>query len=201
MITVFKANLKRQISTCLKAGTSFQCSTFHHSTIIQQRKQDFEDFDDGLVDHQPQDYGPNSLPNLDMFDVLAKPPNNIDSVLENGFALSSGIQITSPNAKNEPIGMILIGGTALKWNLADLNEKDKCVVKGLDKGIVEIDEDALGLFRLIHPKPDLVVFGLGKKARILGPKTRNFLAGLGLRLEISNTVCIIRSFKTQHDTI
>lgn len=120
-----------------------------------------------------------TLEDHDIYDDLAPPLNNIDGVLENGFKLASGRQVLSKN-QDSPRGLVLVGSEAFEVNLEG-------GLKGLDKGMVEIEKDVLGVFSLVYPKPELLVMGLGAKSRILGPNTSKYLHGLGIQLQVSNT--------------
>jgi NADH dehydrogenase [ubiquinone] 1 alpha subcomplex assembly factor 3 len=120
-----------------------------------------------------------TLEDHDIYDDLAPPLNNIEGVLENGFKLASGRQVLSKD-ENSPRGLVLVGSEAFEVNLQD-------GLKGLDKGMVEIEKDVLGIFNLVHPKPEMLVVGLGAKSRILGHNTSKYLHSLGFQLQVSNT--------------
>lgn len=109
------------------------------------------------------------------------PPNNINSLLLNGFKLDNGYRIVTESLEY-PKGLLLLGHEAFQLNL------DDTMVKGLALGRVEFDtEKVLGVFDLVHPKPELIVVGLGKKSRILGPESQNKFKNLGLQVDVSAT--------------
>lgn len=108
------------------------------------------------------------------------PPNNISSVLKNGFKLDNGARVVSESVEH-PKGLLLIAHEAFVLDLSDH-------VIGLQSGRVELEpSELLGAFEVVHPKPELLVLGLGAKSRILGPKTHKFLRELGMQVDVSTT--------------
>lgn len=142
---------------------------------------------------------PNKVPRSEPIDVLANAPkktntiedfniadqvtpaNNIESVTSNGFVLTSGARIESkPGALK---GLILLGREAFVVNMDDDS------VKGIQSGRVELDKDKLlAIFDVVHPKPELLVLGLGGKSRILGQATKNYFVSRGMQTEIGTTL-------------
>lgn len=120
-----------------------------------------------------------NISDYDMYDELAKPLNNIETVLKDGFKLASDHQVVSPDP-NSPQGLVLIGSESFKVDLTG-------AIENLDKGIVDISPEALSIFEVVDPIPELLVVGLGGKSRILGQKTSAYLHSLGMQLQVSNT--------------
>ncbi|ANB12618.1 Uncharacterized protein C3orf60-like protein [Sugiyamaella lignohabitans] len=124
-----------------------------------------------------------NLSDYNLYSELEPPANNVDSVTDNGFLLSTGGKIESTDP-NHPTGLILLGTEAFQVDMSG-------AFTGLDTGIVEISKQIIGIFEVAHPKPEILVVGLGGKSRILGPKTSEYFRSLGMRLQISNTVSSI----------
>lgn len=109
-----------------------------------------------------------------------KPINYIESIKRNGFHLASNILITSPNEKGNVVGTLLVDTESFEVDLANCYK----LVNGF---IVDFDEEqVLLVFGKLHPKPELLVVGLGKQLRVLAEANRRFLSGLGMQLEVSS---------------
>lgn len=121
----------------------------------------------------------NTIEDYTVYDV-EPPPNNVDSITDDGFVLANGARISSTN--EAPVGVILLGHEAYQVDL-------KGAITGLDSGRVEFDLDRImGVFQVVNPKPELLVLGLGGKSRILGPKTQTFIRQLGMQTQIGTTL-------------
>lgn len=111
-----------------------------------------------------------------------KPINYIESVKSNGFYLFNNYLITSPDIKsNNEIGLLLLNSETFEIEL--------------NKNLINIEKDwyvkfnnneLLNIFELIHPKPEILVIGLGKKSRMLSIENRQKLTNLGIQLEVSD---------------
>ncbi|ODV65446.1 hypothetical protein HYPBUDRAFT_153755 [Hyphopichia burtonii NRRL Y-1933] len=110
-----------------------------------------------------------------------KPINYIESVKENGFHLANNIMIQSPDKEGNIIGALLIETENIEVNLS--NEGFK-IINGF---MIEFKEEVLGIFEKIHPKPEIVVMGLGGRSRMLSEKNRVYFAKLGIQLEIGDS--------------
>lgn len=111
-----------------------------------------------------------------------KPMNYIESVKKNGFHLANNLLITSPNKAGNEIGTLLLDTESFEVNLADGGYK---FINGFT---VDFDEQTLLLlFEKVHPKPEIVVFGLGKKSRVLSELNKRFMSNLGIQLEIGDS--------------
>ncbi|KAF7879779.1 uncharacterized protein EAF02_007949 [Botrytis sinoallii] len=55
------------------------------------------------------------------------------------------------------------------------------------KGQFECGDEAWGVLRCVWPRPDLLILGLGKDMRPISPKTRAYINGLGIQIEIADT--------------
>ncbi|GEQ66626.1 hypothetical protein JCM33374_g289 [Metschnikowia sp. JCM 33374] len=111
-----------------------------------------------------------------------KPINYIESVKPNGFHLANSVLITSPSENGDVIGTLLLESESFEINLSNGGYK---IVNGF---IVEFNEEQiLGLFSKVHPKPEILVVGLGKKSRVLSEKNRQYLSSLGIQLELGDS--------------
>lgn len=118
----------------------------------------------------------------DVLFFLAKPINYIDTVRHNGFHLSSDILISSPNDNGEEIGAVLLENESYEVNLARGGYK---IVNGFQ---VEFNQQqVLSLFERVHPKPEILVVGLGKESRVLLDANRRFFSGIGIQLEVADS--------------
>lgn len=59
---------------------------------------------------------------------------------------------------------------------------------------VEFPSEVLNVFRLIHPKPEIVVVGLGGRSRLLAEANRRVFLELGISLEVSHTANAVDVF-------
>lgn len=136
-------------------------------------------------DKSPQERFKDSAPKtgtIEDFQLYERqtPPNNISSVLKNGFKLDNGARVISDSVEH-PKGLLLLAHEAFTLDLSDH-------VTGLQSGRVELEpSELLGVFEIVHPKPELLVLGLGGKSRILGPRTHKFLRELGMQVDVSTT--------------
>lgn len=118
-----------------------------------------------------------------------KPINYIESVKENGFHLANNVLITSPNEDGHEVGTLLIDNESIEVDLADGGYK---VVNGF---IIDFNTDqVLSVFSKVHPKPEIVVVGLGKKSRILSEANRKYFSQLGIQLEVGDSNNAARNY-------
>ncbi|KAK6464058.1 hypothetical protein DFJ63DRAFT_311355 [Scheffersomyces coipomensis] len=111
-----------------------------------------------------------------------KPINYIESVKANGFHLTNNLLITSPDKQNNIIGTLMLQSETFEVNLSNGAYE---IINGF---IVEFSEkEILQVFNKIHPKPEILVIGLGKKSRMLSESNRKYLSNLGIQLEISDS--------------
>ncbi|KAK4176211.1 hypothetical protein QBC36DRAFT_329693 [Triangularia setosa] len=128
---------------------------------------------------------PTSAPQTDFssLDVLGNTPvpsTSIDVCHHDGFSLNSGVQITNGN------GALLIGGEAFEWK--PWLTKDGGSKKMINsKWQWEIDPESLGVLRVVWPRPDLLILGVGKFNRPISPKTRQAISEMGMRVEVLDT--------------
>lgn len=117
-----------------------------------------------------------------------KPINYIESVKHNGFYLANNIYISSPDKLGNIIGALLYQTESLEINLTGCYK----LINGF---IVEFDEEEiLQIFTKIHPKPEILCIGLGKKSRMLSESNRKFFSQLGIQLEIGDSNNAAQSF-------
>ncbi|PQE34125.1 DUF498 domain protein [Rutstroemia sp. NJR-2017a WRK4] len=111
---------------------------------------------------------------LDVLGNTPAPSTSIDACLSDGFHLNSGVKVTGGD------GVLLVGGEAFAWRPWRGDVGNKGLVN--EKGQWEVGERAWGLLGRVWPRP-----GLGKEMRPLAPKTRAYIHGLGIRIEIQDT--------------
>lgn len=127
-----------------------------------------------------------NISDFDIYNDLPIPANTVEVVLHNGFRLTSGVRVITEDPVNKPLALLLLGTEAFELDLSAPG-----LVIGLDRGFVTISPKVLGVLEVVHPKPELLVVGLGKKSRLLTPDTRKIITSLGIQIELSTTVCFI----------
>lgn len=120
-----------------------------------------------------------NLAKYDIYALAEKPENNVEMISNDSIVFSNLKVISSPDIKN-PFGALLLSNQIFEINLKGLEFK-------YDGVVVEFDDKILELFELVYPKPELLVAGLGKRMRMLGPKTKERLNKLGIRVEAGDT--------------
>lgn len=126
-----------------------------------------------------------NISDFDIYNELPIPANTVEVVLHNGFRLTSGVRVITEDPVNKPLALLLLGTEAFEINLSEPG-----LIAGLDKGFVTISPEVLRVLEVVHPKPELLVVGLGKKSRLLTPETRKVITSLGIQIELSTTVSI-----------
>ncbi|KAK6203114.1 NADH dehydrogenase 1 alpha subcomplex assembly factor 3 [Scheffersomyces amazonensis] len=110
-----------------------------------------------------------------------KPINYIESVKENGFHLANNLLITSPDKLGNIIGTLLIQSETFEINLSNNGYQ---LINGF---IINFSEEILNVFAKVHPKPEILVVGLGSKSRMLSESNKKFLSRLGIQLEVGDS--------------
>ena len=148
----------------------------------------------------------------DILMYSTKPTNYIESVTKNGFHLSNNLLIesklnkipqigtlnatttTSASKNDSAIGLMLLQSEAfeIKLNSNTINIIDDWYVDFKINTSSSSSNDGDGdsiikIFELIHPKPEILIVGLGKKSRMLSIENKNFFSNLGIQLEITNS--------------
>lgn len=149
----------------------------------------------------------------DILMYSTKPTNYIESVTKNGFHLSNNLLIesklnkipqigtlnatttTSASKNDSAIGLMLLHSEAfeIKLNSNTINIIDDWYVDfKINTSSSSSSNDGDGdsiikIFELIHPKPEILIVGLGKKSRMLSIENKNFFSNLGIQLEITNS--------------
>lgn len=114
--------------------------------------------------------------NLAKYDIYAlsdKPENNVEMISNDSIVFSNLKVVKSPN------GALLLDN--------QIFEIDVSKTKIENDVIVEFDPKVIEILSLVYPKPELVVLGMGKKTRMLGPKSRQGFNELGIRVESGDT--------------
>lgn len=113
--------------------------------------------------HKPtsHDRGPESqedtqtdFASLDVLGNMPAPTTAIDTTLDNGFHLNSGLRITGGD------GLLLVGGEAFSWRpwKAVPGATDDRAAKAAminAKGQFEVDESVWGLLSVVWPRPGM----------------------------------------------
>lgn len=135
----------------------------------------------------------------DILMYSSKPQNYIESIKLNGFHLSNQYFVSSPDSNGDLVGLCLIKSETFEVKLTNKKEKKMNSVKGkgglssgdnciLDNHIVTFTDSILQIFAKVHPKPELVVIGTGKKtSRLLNPENRKWFSNMGIQLEVSDS--------------
>lgn len=111
-----------------------------------------------------------------------KPLNYVESVKPDGFHLANSLYIKSPDSKGNIIGTMLLENETFEINLSS---DGFSIINGF---IIEFNEkQILQIFEKLHPKPEILVVGLGKQARRLSDSNRKYLAKLGIQLEVGDS--------------
>lgn len=126
-----------------------------------------------------------NISDFDIYNDLPTPANTVEVVLHNGFRLTSGVRVITEDPVNKPLALLLLGTEAFEIDLSAPG-----MVQGLDKGFVTLSKEVLSVLEVVHPKPELLVVGLGKKSRLLTPDTRKLITSLGIQIELSTTVSV-----------
>ncbi|ESZ97817.1 DUF498 domain protein [Sclerotinia borealis F-4128] len=173
------------------------------SIPISPNPQPSSPYSSNTYSHAPKthDRGPESeettQTNFETLDVLGNTPSpstSIDACLSDGFHLNSGVKVggdgvfVKGKGWMRGSGVLLVGGEAFGWR-PWVGEGEGEGEKGLvnEKGQFEVGDEAWGVLGCVWPRPDLLVLGLGKEMRPISPKTRAFINGLGIRIEIADT--------------
>ncbi|KGK35773.1 hypothetical protein JL09_g5077 [Pichia kudriavzevii] len=121
-----------------------------------------------------------NLAKYDIYALAEKPENNVEMISDDSIVFSNLKVIRSPNKQQEPIGALLLNNQIFEINLKDTEFHH-------NNAVVELTPKLFDILSLAYPKPELIIAGLGKRTRMLGPKTRESLNKLGIRVETSDT--------------
>ncbi|ODV80672.1 uncharacterized protein CANTADRAFT_339044 [Suhomyces tanzawaensis NRRL Y-17324] len=111
-----------------------------------------------------------------------KPLNYIETVRSDGFYLANHLLITSPDKDGNVIGAAMLQSETFEVNFSNNGYN---IINGF---IVEFNEkEILEIFRKVHPKPEIVVIGLGKKSRMLSESNKKLFSSLGIQLEVGDS--------------
>jgi len=128
---------------------------------------------------------------------MPAPTAAVDACLDDGFHLDNGMKITDGD------GVLLVGGEAFAWRPWNGDAHTGALASGgpgagredgersmgmiNERGQFEIAEQAWGLFRVVWPRPDLLILGLGASVLPISPETKRHINSLGIRVEIQDT--------------
>jgi hypothetical protein len=124
---------------------------------------------------------------------IEEPATSIDACTADGFHLNNGV-VTSGGR-----GVMLLGGEGFvwsPWNLGGGPVGSEPTAKGASKftqflrsqTTLHFPKQAFGLLALLHPKPDLLIFGTGRRLHLLSKETRAYLSEeLGIKVDVMDT--------------
>lgn len=128
---------------------------------------------------------------MDIYANIPTPATSIDACTSDGFHLDNGIKITGY------AGVIVAGGEAWSWrpwmalqsqSTTQATSSEISILLDARRGILTIPKQSLGLLAMLHPKPDLLIFGTGSKLWMLAPETKRYLMEeLGIRVDVMDT--------------
>lgn len=123
-----------------------------------------------------------NLAKYDIYALADKPENNVEMISNDSIVFSNlkVVKSPDPNTGEDPKGALLLSNQIFEINLKGLEFQ-------YDGVVVEFDEKITDILSLVYPKPELLVAGLGKRTRMLGPKTKERLNKLGIRVETGDT--------------
>lgn len=121
-----------------------------------------------------------NLAKYDIYALADKPENNVEMITDDSIVFSNLKVVRSPNLKGDQIGALLLNNQIFEINLNGLTIKNNDI-------LVEFNENLTDILSLVYPKPELLVVGLGKRTRMLGPETKQRLNKLGIRVESGDT--------------
>ncbi|CAI5757701.1 unnamed protein product [Candida verbasci] len=110
----------------------------------------------------------------DILMYSSKPLNYIESIKKDGFHLANNLLITAP------YGLVLINSESFQVNLEN-------GYKNFKNYLIEFEPSVLEIFKKVHPKPEILVIGLGKFSRMLSENNRLFFSELGIQVEVSDS--------------
>ena len=124
---------------------------------------------------------------MDIFGSSNTPATAIDACTPHGFHLNNGIKTTGG------AGIALLGGEAFLWSPFGTSTKENGRKSGDESGggsasmTLAFPARSLAILEVLHPKPDLVLVGTGKRVWPLTRETREALARLGVRVDVMDT--------------
>ncbi|PGH01087.1 hypothetical protein AJ80_09070 [Polytolypa hystricis UAMH7299] len=135
--------------------------------------------------------------NIDALNVLgdiAAPTTSIDACLDDGFHLNNGMKVTGGS------GCLLLDGEVFSWRPWEQQQQQQqgttttpTTTSSLQsamvnpKGQFSLPPSSWGVLKLVYPKPDLLILGVGAIMRPLDPQTREDINKLGIRIEVADT--------------
>lgn len=182
-------NIKSRVPSLLKRVGCFSTSSYKQNLFGGTKTINLKNLEapsgKGETSSNPADL----IKKNDILFYSDKPINYIESVKSNGFYLANNLLITSPDKHNNIIGTILLDSETFEVNLS--NDGFKFV----NDFMVEFNEkEVLKIFERVHPKPEIIVIGLGRKARVLVESNRLFFSSLGIQVEVSDSNNAAQSF-------
>jgi len=129
---------------------------------------------------------------MDVLGNIPAPATSIDACTSDGFHLDNGVKTEGGR------GIVLVGGEAFNWepwwmlpesqNSGSAQQSRIGDMLDAKRGILNIPPQSLGLLELLHPKPDLLIFGTGARLWMLSQECRKYVMEvLGCRIDVMDT--------------
>lgn len=121
---------------------------------------------------------------LDTFSSLnvlasAPPPASaVETIFDDGFLLSNGQRIRRG-------GALLVHAEAFEWRPAVRGSDAER--RAVQQGTLELGPEAWGLLDVVHPKPEMLIVGTGRRTLLLSKKDRDMITELGIRMDVMDT--------------
>ncbi|EGC45998.1 DUF498 domain-containing protein [Histoplasma capsulatum var. duboisii H88] len=161
-----------------------------HSVNSRRRQTRDTDAIDEAAGPDGDEASESALSALNVLADVAAPSTAIDSCFPDGFQLGNGMRITDGD------GCLLVDGEVFRWRPWEAGKNDgdsgggrKDGMRAMinEKGQWEVSEEVWGVLKLVWPKPDLLILGLGASVYPISPETRRQINLLGIRIEVQDT--------------
>ncbi|KAJ9616459.1 hypothetical protein H2200_000177 [Cladophialophora chaetospira] len=118
---------------------------------------------------------------------VEEPATSIDACTPDGFHLNNGV-VTGGGR-----GVMLVGGEGFVWSPWNLASSTSPTQQNFSqfidaRGLISFPSSSFGLLTLLYPKPDLLIFGTGRRLHMLSKETRHYLSEeLGISVDVMDT--------------
>jgi NADH dehydrogenase [ubiquinone] 1 alpha subcomplex assembly factor 3 len=126
---------------------------------------------------------------------IEEPATSIDACTSDGFHLNNGVETVGGR------GLMLVGGEGFVWapwkTTSSAGDTKKSPFSAFidDRGLLSIPSETLGILSLLHPRPDLLIFGTGHRLHMLHPATRKYISEeCGIRVDVMDTANAAASY-------
>ncbi|KAI5779974.1 hypothetical protein EDC01DRAFT_710842 [Geopyxis carbonaria] len=116
---------------------------------------------------------------LNVLGSVPPPASAIEAIYDDGFLVSNGVQFRDGS------GVMLIHDEAFKWR--PVIRKSSVEEKAIKTGQLELGKKVWGMLDVLHPKPELLIIGTGKRTLQLSKIDRDTITELGIRIDAMDT--------------